>query len=144
MNVGNAWNRARMLSSRRAVVLSSWFELSIHCASWSPRSVSASNTTGVLDPSRTARSWELRIFTTVFGRLLGEGRQHPEELGEPGALALDALAEVLLPYLERLARRFVECAQDLVELDRRRDLRGHEAPALGMSDAVVEPGVSSM
>ena len=65
MNSGNARQIALIRSSRLAVVSSRWLEVVIQVLSWSPRSVSASNTVPVLlIASWVARSCELRIFNT--------------------------------------------------------------------------------
>ena len=67
MNSGNARQIARSSWSRLAVVSSRWLEVVIQVLSWSPRSVSASNTVPVLlIASCVARSWEFRTFSTSF------------------------------------------------------------------------------
>ena len=118
-------------SSRAAVVANTVFVFSISERSWSPRSVErAEDDPGVGDQARDRALLAVEDRDDVRG-VLGERREVAERVVEVAPAARDRLRLRLHPVLERGAGLGVERAQDLVELDRVRHLRGGQHAALG-------------
>ena len=131
MNSGNARQIARISSSRLAVVSSRWLEFVIQSLSWSAAlGERVEHHAGVLDHLLGRALLRVQDLQHLVGVLANSGST-PRKSEKSGAVALDALAEVLLPDLEALAGLLVERAEDLVQLHGRRDLGGLEAPVLG-------------
>ena len=128
--VGSTRNVSASSESRRAVVSQTRFELTIRSRSWPWRSVSAANTSPVLRTrARVSALWWSQHLEHLVG-LLRERREQPERVVDRRGVVADGHALLVEPDGELPPGLRVERAQDLVELDRLRDLALREHAAV--------------